>query len=88
MRLIRVEVEKGATLIVYSHPSPLLGNIESGELTLSEKTGVSKIFKEGDSFILWPKTLAHTMANSGDSSVFIRVAVASAEGVPELVPEE
>jgi len=35
---------------MHSHPVPLLGHIESGELTLSEKTGISKTFKEGDSF--------------------------------------
>ena len=48
MRLIRVEVENGATIPMHSHPVPLLGHIESGELTLAEKTGISKTFKEGD----------------------------------------
>ena len=47
MRLIRVEVENGATIPMHSHPVPLLGHIESGELTLAEKTGISKTFKEG-----------------------------------------
>jgi len=47
MRLIRVEVENGATIPMHSHPVPLLGHIESGELTLAEKTGISKNFKEG-----------------------------------------
>ena len=42
MRLIRVEVENGATIPMHSHPVPLLGHIESGELTLDEKTGISK----------------------------------------------
>ena len=88
MRLIRVEVENGATIPMHSHPVPLLGHIESGELTLSEKTGVSKTFKEGDSFVLSPKTPAHTMANSGNSSAVMWVAVASAEGLPNLIPEE
>ena len=68
MRLIRVEVENGATIPMHSHPVPLLGHIESGELTLAEKTGVSKTFKEGDSFVLSANTPAHTMANSGNSS--------------------
>ena len=88
MRLIRVEVENGATIPMHSHPVPLLGHIESGELTLSEKTGISKTFKEGDSFVLSPKTPAHTMANSGNSSAVMWVAVASAEGLPNLIPEE
>ena len=66
----------------------LLGHIESGELTLDEKKGISKTFKEGDSFVLSANTPAHTMANSGDSSAVMWVAVASAEGVPTLNPEE
>ena len=44
MRLIRVEDENGATIIMYSHPLPLLGHIEIGELTHAEKTGISKTF--------------------------------------------
>ena len=85
MRLIRVEVENGATIPMHSHPVPLLGHIESGELTLAEKT---VIIKEGDSFVLSANTPAHTMANSGNSSAVMWVAVASAEGVPTLNPEE
>ena len=42
MRLIRVEVENGATIPMHSHPVPLLGHIESGELILVEKTGINK----------------------------------------------
>ena len=45
-------------------------------------------FKEGDSFVLSANTPAHTMANSGNSSAVMWVAVASAEGVPTLNPEE
>ncbi|ABM72449.1 Hypothetical protein P9515_12421 [Prochlorococcus marinus str. MIT 9515] len=88
MRLIRVEVENGATIPIHSHPAPLLGHIESGELTLAEKKGISKTFKEGDSFVLSANTPAHTMANNGDSSAVMWVAVASVEGVPTLTPEE
>ena len=90
MRLIRVEVENGATIPMHSHPVPLLGHIESGELTLAEKTSISKTFKEGDSFVLSANTPTpvHTMANSGNSSAVMWVAVASAEGIPTLNPEE
>ena len=88
MRLIKVEVDKGATIPMHSHPIPLLGHIESGELTLNEKTGISKTFKEGYSFILSGNTPAHTMENTGDSSAVMWVAVASAEGVPTLNPEK
>ena len=69
---------------MHSHPLPLLGHIESGELMLAEKTGISKTFKEGDSFVLSANTPAHTMANSGNSSSFMWVAIASAEGIPNL----
>ena len=87
MRLIRVEVENGASIPMHSHPVPLLGHIESGELTLDEETGTSKTFKEGDSFVLSANTPAHTMANSGDSSAVMWVTMASAEGLPDLNPE-
>ncbi len=88
MRLIRVEVEKGGTIPMHSHPVPLLGHIESGELTLAEKKGISKTFKKGDSFVLSANTPAHTMGNTGNSSAVMWVAVASAEGIPTLNPEE
>ena len=87
MRLIRVEVDKGGTIPMHSHPIPLLGHIESGELTLAEKTGISKTFKAGDSFVLSSNTPAHTMGNTGNSSAVMWVAVASAEGIPTLNPE-
>ena len=60
MRLIRLEVKNGATITMHSHPAPLLGHIESGELTLAEKTGTSKTFKEEDSFVLSANTPAHS----------------------------
>ena len=88
MRLIRVEVDKGGTIPMHSHPVPLLGHIEKGELTLAKKTGVSKTFKEGDSFVLSENTPAHTMGNTGNSSAVMWVAVASAEGIPNLNPEK
>ena len=53
---------------MHSHPVPLLGHIESGELTFIENTGISKTFKEGDSFVLSANTSAHTMDSSGYSS--------------------
>jgi len=88
MRLIRVKVESGATIPMHSHPVPLLGHIETGELTLAEKKGIRKTFKEGDSFVLSPNTPAHTMANNGNSPAVMWVSVASAEGIPTLIPEE
>lgn len=88
MRLIRVEVDKGGTIPMHSHPIPLLGHIESGELTLEKKSGLTKTFKEGDSFVLAANTPSHTMGNTGKSSAVMWVAVASAEGIPTLNPEE
>ncbi len=60
MRLIRVEVEGGATIPLHSHPTPLMGHIESGELTLTKDSGNSTTFKKGDSkirFVLPTKLL-------------------------------
>ena len=88
MRLIKVEVEGGATIPLHSHPSPLMGHIESGELTLTKDAGDSTTFKEGDSFVLAANTPAHTMSNNGKRTSVMWVAVASAEGIPTLNPEE
>ena len=88
MRLIREEVENGATIPMHSHHAPLLGDIESDELTLDEKAGLIKTFKEGDSFVLSANTPALAMANSGNPSAVMWVAVASAEGIPTFNPEE
>ena len=63
MGWIRVEVKNGANIPMHSHPVPLLSHIESRELTLDEKTGISKNFKGGDSFVLSANTPAHTTAN-------------------------
>ena len=52
MSLIRFEVDKGGTIPMHSHHVPLSGNIESGELNLSKKTGISKTFKEEGSFVI------------------------------------
>ena len=88
MRLIREEVENGASIPMHSHHAPLLSDIESDELTLDEKAGLIKTFKEGDSFVLSANTPALTMANSGNPSAVMWVAVASAEGIPTFNPEE
>ena len=69
---------------MHSHPLPLLGHIEIGKLTLAEKTGISKTFQEGDSLVLSANTPAHVMINSGNSSAFMWVAAASAEGINTL----
>ena len=57
-------------------------------IMLCSYTWLFKTFKEGDSFVLSANTPAHTMANSGNSSAVMWVAVASAEGIPTLNPEE
>ena len=88
MRLIRVEVEKGATIPMHSHPIPLMGHIESGQLTLEKRSGASKTFKQGDSFVLSSNTPPHSMGNKGNTSAVMWVAVASAEGIPTLNNEE
>ena len=90
MRFIRVEVENEGTIPMRFHLFPLLEHIESGVLTLAEKTGISKTFKEGDSLdslALSANTPDHRAANSGNSSAVMWIAVASAEGTATLNPE-
>ena len=84
MRLVRVEFEKGATFPMHTHATPLLGYIEKGELTLAKKDGSSESFGQNESFILGPKTPAHTMGNTGDSEAIMWVTFAAAKGIPNL----
>lgn len=84
MRLVKAEFEKGATFPMHTHKTPLMGYIDKGELTLTKEDGTSVTFKENDSFILGPKTPPHTMGNSGNETAVMWVALASAEGVPNL----
>ena len=88
MRLIRVEVDKGATIPMHSHQIPLMGHIERGELTLKKVSGLSETFKEGDSFVLSSNTPPHTIGNTVNIPAVMWVAVASAEGIPTLTPAE
>ncbi|WP_413440674.1 cupin domain-containing protein [Synechococcus sp. MIT S1220] len=84
MRLVRVAFEEGATFPMHTHATPLLGYIEKGQLTLAKKDGSSETFKQDESFILGPKTPAHTMGNSGDSDAIMWVTFAAAKGIPNL----
>ncbi len=88
MRLYRVEVQAGEEIPLHSHPAPLTGHIEKGELTLKKQSGESQTFRKGDSFVLGAKTPPHTMGNTGNTSAVMWVSVASAEGVPTLIPAE
>ena len=84
MRLVKAEFDKGATFPMHTHQTPLMGYIDAGELTLTKEDGTSQTFKTNESFILGPKTPAHTMGNTGDKKAVMWVAFASAEGVPNL----
>ena len=84
MRLVKVEFEKGATFPMHTHATPLLGYIEKGELTLTKEDGSSESFGEDESFILGPKTPAHTMGNTGNSEAVMWVTFAAAKGKPNL----
>ena len=88
MRLYRVEVKAGAEIPLHSHPAPLTGHIEKGQLKLTKDNGQIETFLEGDSFVLGAKTPPHTMANTGKTSAVMWVSVASAEGIPTLTPVE
>ena len=88
MRLIRVKVKNGSTIPMHSPPVSLLGHIECGERTLVEKTGITKTFKEGYSFVLSVNTPAYKMANNGNSSSIMWLAMAPAWVIPTLNAEE
>ena len=84
MRLVRAEFEKGATFPMHTHKTPLMGYIDKGELTLTKEDGTSQVFKTNESFVLGPKTPPHTMGNTGNENAVMWVALASAEGIPNL----
>ena len=84
MRLVRVEFEEGATFPLHTHATPLLGYIEKGELTLSKQDGTSQSWGTDESFVLGPKTPAHTMGNTGKGSAVMWVTFAASEDLPNL----
>ena len=84
MRLVRVEFEEGATFPLHTHATPLLGYIEKGKLTLSKQDGTSQSWGTDESFILGPKTPAHTMGNTGKGSAVMWVTFAASEDLPNL----
>lgn len=84
MRLVRVEFEEGATFPLHTHATPLLGYIEKGELTLSKQDGTSQSWGTDESFVLGPKTPAHTMGNTGKGSAVMWVTFAATEELPNL----
>ena len=84
MRLVRVEFEEGAMFPLHTHSTPLLGYIEKGELTLSKQDGTSQSWGMDESFVLGPKTPAHTMGNTGKGSAVMWVTFAATEDLPNL----
>ena len=84
MRLVRVEFEEGATFPLHTHATPLLGYIEKGKLTLSKQDGTSQSWGTDESFVLGPKTPAHTMGNTGKGSAVMWVPFAATEDLPNL----
>ena len=84
MRLVRVEFEEGATFPLHTHATPLLGYIEKGKLTLSKQDGTSQSWGTDESFVLGPKTPAHTMGNTGKGSAVMWVTFAATEDLPNL----
>ena len=84
MRLVRVEFEEGATFPLHTHATPLLGYIEKGELTLAKQDGTSQSWGTDESFVLGPKTPAHTMGNTGKGSAVMWVTFAASEDLPNL----
>ena len=84
MRLVRVEFQEGATFPLHTHATPLLAYIEKGELTLSKEDGTSQSWEADESFVLGPKTPAHTMGNTGEGTAVMWVTFAASEGMPNL----
>ena len=88
IRLQRVELAEGGFVPLHSHPIPLLGNVEQGTIVVKREGMEDISYKEGDSFIVGPKTPKHTMGNSETENAIVWFAAIGAKDVPILVPAE
>ncbi len=88
IRLQRVELAKGGTVPLHSHPIPLLGNVEQGTIVVKREGMDDITYKEGDSFIVGPKTPKHTMGNAKTDTAVVWFAAIGAKDVPILIPAE
>ena len=88
IRLQRVELAEGGVVPLHSHPIPLLGNVEQGTIVVKREGMEDIIYKEGDSFIVGPKTPKHTMGNAKTDNAIVWFAAIGAKDVPILIPAE
>ena len=88
IRLQRVELAEGGTVPLQSHPIPLLGNVEQGTIVVKREGMDDITYKEGDSFIVGPKTPKHTMGNAKTDTAVVWFAAIGAKDVPILIPAE
>ena len=88
IRLQRVELAEGGIVPLHSHPIPLLGNVEQGTIIVKREGMEDITYKEGDSFIVGPKTPKHTMGNAKDDKAIVWFAAIGAKDVPILIPAE
>ena len=88
IRVQRVELSEGGVVPLHSHPIPLLGNVEKGTIVVKREGMEDITYKEGDSFIVGPKTPKHTMGNPQTGNAIVLFAAIGAKDVPILVPAE
>ena len=88
IRLQRVELSEGGIVPLHSHPIPLLGNVEQGTIIVKREGMDDITYKEGDSFIVGPKTPKHTMGNAKTDTAVVWFAAIGTKDVPILIPAE
>tara|TARA_S200000501_G_scaffold163873_1_gene154472 strand:- start:593 stop:1021 length:429 start_codon:yes stop_codon:yes gene_type:complete len=88
IRLQKVELAEGGVVPLHSHPIPLLGNVEQGTIIVKREGMEDITYKEGDSFIVGPKTPKHTMGNAESDTAIVWFAAIGAKDVPILIPAE
>ena len=82
IRVQRVELSEGGVVPLHSHPIPLLGNVEKGTIVVKREGMEDITYKEGDSFIVGPKTPKHTMGNPQTDNAIVWFAAIGAKDVP------
>ena len=66
----------------------MLGNVEQGTIVVKREGMDNIAYKEGDSFIVGPKTPKHTMDNAKTDTAVVWFAAIGAKDVPILIPAE
>ena len=88
MRVVRVGLPVGATIPLHTHPSPVVVVVTKGAMTnvrLVDGNEVVSVVRPGDGFLDSHPDEPHYVTNRGPRPAEAIVALASVEGLPNMV---